>query len=171
MAEFKRNRRVFDRDSTNICRIANLKPGGERATKTAQSTYWSCCDTIRTQILNWRKNCWLLRSGFCVETRCNGSVPGWNRTRNQPGNFDPLLTLVISSWDTKTMWADAPKICQLSHSTFNGIKREFMRKSNSGSRSIARGWEEMTGYLAGRKHTNCVVLRNLGNSKWDQELQ
>jgi len=29
-----------------------------------------------------------------VETRCNGSVPGWNRTRNQPGNLDPLLTLV-----------------------------------------------------------------------------
>jgi len=27
--------------------------GGERATKTANSTYWSYCDTIRTQILNW----------------------------------------------------------------------------------------------------------------------
>jgi len=43
---------VFDRDSTNTCRIANLKAGGEGATKTAQSTYCSCCDTIRTQILN-----------------------------------------------------------------------------------------------------------------------
>jgi len=28
-----------------------------------------------------------------VGTRCNGSVPGWNRTRNRPGNLDPLLTL------------------------------------------------------------------------------
>jgi hypothetical protein len=32
-----------------------------------------------------------------VETCCKGSVPGWNqsrnRTRNQPGNLDLLLTL------------------------------------------------------------------------------
>jgi hypothetical protein len=28
-----------------------------------------------------------------VETRCNGSVPGWNQTWNRPGNLDPLLTL------------------------------------------------------------------------------
>jgi len=28
-----------------------------------------------------------------VETRCNGPVPGWNRTRNRTGNLDPLLTL------------------------------------------------------------------------------
>jgi len=28
-----------------------------------------------------------------VETHCNGSVPGWNRTRNRPGNLDLLLTL------------------------------------------------------------------------------
>jgi len=31
-----------------------------------------------------------------VETRCNGPVPGWNRTRNRTGNLDPLLTLVLS---------------------------------------------------------------------------
>jgi hypothetical protein len=101
MAEFKRNWRVFDRDSTDTCWIANMKAGGERATKTAQSTYWSCCDTIRTQILNCRKKCWLLRSGFGVETRCNCSVLGWNRTGNWPGNLDPLLTLNTlhaSSW-------------------------------------------------------------------------
>jgi len=93
MAELKRNWRVFDRDWTDTCRIANLKAGGERATKTAQSTFWSCCDTIRTQILNWSKKYWLLGSGFCVETRCNSSGPGWNRTRTRPGNLDPLLTL------------------------------------------------------------------------------
>jgi hypothetical protein len=39
MAEFKRIWQVFDHDSTNTCRIANLKAGGEGATKTAQSTY------------------------------------------------------------------------------------------------------------------------------------
>jgi len=31
-----------------------------------------------------------------VETRCNGPVPGWNRTRNRTGNLDPLLTLIVS---------------------------------------------------------------------------
>jgi len=31
-----------------------------------------------------------------VETRCNGSVPGRNRTRNRTGNLDPLLTLVAA---------------------------------------------------------------------------
>ena len=28
-----------------------------------------------------------------MEIHCNGSVPDWNRTRNRPGNLDPLLTL------------------------------------------------------------------------------
>jgi len=31
-----------------------------------------------------------------VETLCNGLVPGWNRTRNRPGNLEPLLTLAMS---------------------------------------------------------------------------
>jgi hypothetical protein len=34
---------------------------------------------------------------FRVGTGCNGSVPGWNRTRNQPGNLDPLLTRYLTS--------------------------------------------------------------------------
>jgi len=34
------------------------------------------------------------RSGFsCGKTRCNGSVLGRNRTRNRPGDLEPLLTL------------------------------------------------------------------------------
>jgi len=28
----------------------------------------------------------------------------------------------------------------------------------------------MTGYPAARNHANCVDLRNLGKSEWDQEL-
>ena len=36
-----------------------------------------------------------------METRCNGSVPGWNRTRNRPGNLDPLLTLVRAIRNTR----------------------------------------------------------------------
>jgi len=104
MAEFQRNWRVSDRDSTDTCQIADLKAGGERATKTAQSTYWSCCDMIRTQILNWSKKCWLLRSGFWVETCCNSSVPGWNWTRNWPGNLDPLLTLPCGCNESVGCW-------------------------------------------------------------------
>jgi len=53
------------------------------------------------------------------------------------------------------------KIRQLTHRTFQGIQREFVRKSGSGW----RGWEEMTGYPAVRNHTNCVDLRNLGRAK------
>jgi len=45
--------RVFDRESTNIGLITFLKGGCESAHRTAQFTYWSCHDTIWTQILNW----------------------------------------------------------------------------------------------------------------------
>jgi len=45
------------RYSTNTSQIANVKAGGERAANCAQSTYWSCYNTIRTQILNWNQSC------------------------------------------------------------------------------------------------------------------
>jgi len=59
-----RNSRVFDSDSTSSCRIANLNAGGERAARTAQSTYRSCHDTITTQILNWSQSCEVEMPGF-----------------------------------------------------------------------------------------------------------
>jgi len=31
-----------------------------------------------------------------VETHCNRSVPGWDWTRNRPGNLDTLLTLNVT---------------------------------------------------------------------------
>jgi len=62
------------------------------------------------------------------------------------------------------------KIWRLSHRTFLGIQREFVRKSGSGSRRVGRGWEEVTVYPAMRNHSNCVDLGNLGKSEWDQEL-
>jgi len=76
----------------------------------------------------------------------------------------------VSLSHTRTMRTNAAKICQLSHRTFQGIQRRFVRNSGSGSRSIRRGWEEMTGYLAVRNHTYCMDLRNFGRSEWDQEL-
>ena len=80
------------------------------------------------------------------------------------------IDIVVSSWDTRTMWTYAAKICQLSHRTYHGMQWEFVRKSDSSSRSVGRAWEEMTGYPAVKNHTNCVDLRNLGKSQWDQEL-
>jgi hypothetical protein len=83
----------FHRDSTRIGPIANRRTGNERGHQTAYFTYRLCHDTMRTPILDWSKKCWLLRSEFCVETRCNGLVPGQTRTQNQTGTLDPLLTL------------------------------------------------------------------------------
>jgi len=60
--------RVFDCDSANIGPIANLKAGGERAHKIAQFTYWSCHDTIRTQIVNWSQTCGVEMPGFGGKT-------------------------------------------------------------------------------------------------------
>jgi len=52
-ANFAENLVLFHCDSTNIDLIANLKAGGGRARKTAQSTYSSCHDMLRSQILDW----------------------------------------------------------------------------------------------------------------------
>jgi len=63
------------------------------------------------------------------------------------------------------MWTDAAKICQLSCHTYHGMQMEFERKSDSGSRPVGRGGEEITGYLAKKNNTNCVDIRNLGKSE------
>jgi len=55
-----------------------------------------------------------------------------------------ISRIVISSWDTRTMWTYAAKIRQLSHRIFHGIERVFVRKSDFGSRRVGRAWEEMT---------------------------
>ena len=161
MAEIKPNWRVFDRDSTNTCRISNLKVGRETVTNTAQSMYWSCCDMIRTQILNFSKKCLLLWSRFCVEICWKGSVRGWNWTLNWPWNLDRLLTLVVSSWDWRTMWTYAAKIWYHANYTFQGIQKEF----------VTRRWEEMIWNPAMRKYTNCMDPGNLGKRLWDQMLR
>jgi len=85
----------FHRNSMTIHPIANRRMGDERGHQTAYITYRLCCDTMRTSILNWSKICWLLRSGFCVETRCNSPILGRNRTQNRTGNLDPLLPLCM----------------------------------------------------------------------------
>jgi len=68
----------FHRNSTSIDPIANRRMGDERGHQTAYFTYRLCRDMMRTPILNWSKKCRLLRSGFCVGTRCNwpGTEPG-----------------------------------------------------------------------------------------------
>ena len=47
----------FHSHSMKISRIAKLKAGSQTTPKTAHSTYWSCHDTIRTQIHNWSQSC------------------------------------------------------------------------------------------------------------------
>jgi len=88
----KRNLRVFDCDSTNISQIPYLKGGGERARKTAQSTYWSCHNTMRTQIHNWSQICEVEMPGFWLQNWPNCNGPGHHvvktvatvRFRSQP---------------------------------------------------------------------------------------
>ena len=97
----------FHPDSMTIGPIANRRTGDERGHETAYFTYRLCHDTIRTQILNLSKKCWLVRSGFCVETSCNGPVPGRKRTRNRTAHLDLLLTLVVIPTQYKDLhgWA------------------------------------------------------------------
>jgi len=65
----------FHCDSMTIGPIVNRRTGDERGHQTAYFPYRLCHDTISTQILNCSKKCWMLRSWFCLETRCNGPDP------------------------------------------------------------------------------------------------
>jgi hypothetical protein len=85
----------FHHDSMTIGPIANRRAGDERGRETAYFTYRLYHDTIRTQILNLSKKCWVLGSRFCVETGCNGPVPGRNQIRNLTAHLDPLLSLDV----------------------------------------------------------------------------
>jgi len=73
--------------------------------------------------------------------------------------------IVISSWDTRTMWTYAAKIWQHSHCTIQAMHREYVRES-----ALEKGWEEITRYPAVRNYTNSVDLRNLRKSEWEHEL-
>ena len=64
---FAKNRPLFHSHSMNIRQIANRKAGGERAARTGHCTYWSCHDTIRTQILNCRQRCRNRKVGTAVQ--------------------------------------------------------------------------------------------------------
>jgi len=122
--------------STNISRITNVKAGGEGAAKTAQSTYWSCYNMIRTQILNWSQSCRNHKVGIAVRFQpsqngtlsCPVRVPTsqdnvcrvFGRVSNQakpifqskPGLLvgypDPLLTLCLRMSSVLEMcWPDS----------------------------------------------------------------
>jgi len=54
---FRLNVLFFHSHSTNIYRIANRNARDQRAARTAQFTYWSRHDMMRTQILNWNQSC------------------------------------------------------------------------------------------------------------------
>jgi len=158
MAEFKRNWRVFDRDSANTCRIANLKAGGESATETAQSTYWSFSDMIRTQILNWSKKCWLLRSGLCVETPLQRFGSRLEPDPEPTREFGPIVNtkyqLLVVTREYLSGWA---KTQQLELSTFQKVADVIYK--------AVIGWVRTPEYMvvderaANRKWTNFLLLK------------
>jgi len=74
---------LFHTDSITIGHIANLSVGRQRAANSAQSTYWSCHNTTRTQKLN-----------------CNHSmtkVVGIVKWNHGPGPTTPKTTGIMSS--------------------------------------------------------------------------
>jgi hypothetical protein len=87
---FAYNCPYFHSHSTNISRIANLNAWGDIAVRAARSTYWSCHDTIRTQILNCSQSWW----------NCKVEIAG----RFQPGRKTaglwpvPVTTPPRQSW-------------------------------------------------------------------------
>jgi len=56
-----------------------------------------------------------------------------------------LMMEVVFLWDTRTMWTYTATIWRLTHRTLYGIQREFVGNSRSGSRSVGRVQEKMTG--------------------------
>jgi hypothetical protein len=120
MANYMRNYRVFNRDSTNIGQITNLTLEGERPASTTQSPYSLYYETIRTELHNWSQSsdvdklrflvvtsAQLQRSWFvCDNARCNSSVPVRTQTRTNYCGLEWLLTL-LSRW-----WPALPRLPQ-----------------------------------------------------------
>ena len=75
---------LFHIDSTNIDCIANLNAGGASAGITAQSRYWSCYDTIRTEIHN------------CIQSTAKvGGTIKWNH-------------ILLPTWPKACRWMSGP---------------------------------------------------------------
>jgi len=96
-ANFSYNLPFFHSHSPNISRITERKVGGERAARTAQFTYWSCYNTMLTQILNWKQMCRNRKIGTAVRLqpgrKPTGSCPVWviNLPRHTGSGFWPGL--------------------------------------------------------------------------------
>jgi hypothetical protein len=73
-----------------------------------------------------------------------------------------LLNHDVAHWGSWIIDCPSSTFCCISL----GIEREFCRRSRSGSRSIGRGLQDMTGYLGMMIQTNCVDPWILGNSAW-----
>jgi len=88
---------LFHSHSRNISWIANLKAGDDRATRTAQSTFWSYPDTISTEILNWSESCRNRKYETTVQVhpgqKTMGFCPVWVITPPRPGRCSFWLGL------------------------------------------------------------------------------
>jgi len=97
---------VFNSDSKNFGQIANLKAGGKRAGKTAQSAYGPCHDMIRTQILNWSQSYEVEMPGLRWINWPNCNSPGFRvvkpvatiRFRSQPYPGTVANTPQFNKW-------------------------------------------------------------------------
>lgn len=82
----------FHSNWTNIDPIANLKMADEIGQQSEHFTYRSCCNIMRTQIINWSQSCrnWVIES----QSSSNPSLNPVGRDvfcgRAQPGPFSPV---------------------------------------------------------------------------------
>jgi len=67
---------VFDSELRNMCLIANLWALSERAATAEQYMYWSCYETIRSNLLNWSASCEVDIPGCCQYNWPNCTGPG-----------------------------------------------------------------------------------------------
>jgi hypothetical protein len=86
---FTGNSPVLDTDSTIIGWITNPMVGGQRADNTAQSTYWSYYDTIRTQIHYWSQTGKVEMLELCWYNRPNCDGPGFWYSKTRSNGPEP----------------------------------------------------------------------------------
>jgi hypothetical protein len=131
MANWKRNSPGIILNSANIHCIAYLKVGGEREAKTAQSTYWSCHDTIRTQMLNWSEKSGLVMARFWGGTRPKCNVPEFSCGKTvatirfwfQPVAVRTPVDLVVGQADVAQSRVDSRGVIMVIDRIRNNISR------------------------------------------------
>jgi len=93
----------------------------------------------------------------CISILANSGPPGTSRSSHKHG---------VVQWRSSNGEIPSSTVCR----TTNYIQRQFMRKHDSGSRSIRRWPLDMKGHMGFRNHTYWAYLWKLSKSVWDQEM-